>query len=159
DEWISVRSIETGPGDAAMLPNMPGTVYYPWPSHDITDIMLTFEVSEDVVVGRDWGVRSIRRGLDIDGEYTVSIFDFDRSRPDWRDFQPDVLPQVDPGEWDEFIAQPYPGTPPGIGRYLERQADDTLRMYVRILTHGDVNEPYQWDLDFVDIADLYNPGP
>ncbi|MDP6077776.1 MAG: hypothetical protein QF638_06265 [Acidimicrobiales bacterium] len=156
-EWISLRSEETGSAD--LLPNMPGPVNYPWSDRDITDIMLTFEVSEDATVGRDFGITSTRRGLGIGGQYIVSVFDFELLRPDWRDFNPDDLPAADPGVWETVVLTPFTGTPPGIGRYLQRQGDGTLRMYVRILTQGDVLDPYLWDLDFVNVADLFSPRP
>ena len=156
-EWISLRSEETGSAD--LLPGMPGPVNYPWSDRDITDIMLTFEVSEDATVGRDFGITSTRRGLGIGGQYIVSVFDFELLRPDWRDFNPDDLPAAAPGVWETVVLTPFTGTPPGIGRYLQRQGDGTLRMYVRILTQGDVLDPYLWDLDFVNVADLFSPRP
>jgi hypothetical protein len=61
--------------------------------------------------------------------------------------------------WETVVLTPFTGTPPGIGRYLQRQGDGTLRMYVRILTQGDVLDPYLWDLDFVNVADLFSPRP
>ena len=154
DEWVSLRSKRTGPGQAEPETTfeMPGGVYYPW-QLEITDVMLTFEISEEATIGPNFGVNSIRSGLGIDGLYIVALYDFQRNA--WREFQPENLPTVDPA----YLATPFPSTPPGLGRYLEPQDSGNYHLYCRILTRATEPEPYIWYLDYVDLQSLFNPRP
>lgn len=152
DEWVSLRSERAGPGQVDTLVEMPGSVYYPW-QLDITDVMLTFEISQEAAIGADFGVISTRSGLDINGLYIVALFDFQRNA--WREFQPDNLPTIDP----DFLATPFPTAPPGLSRYLELQDNGKHHLYCRILTRAIEPEPYIWYLDYAALQDLINPRP
>jgi hypothetical protein len=149
DEWLTLRSVQAGPGHAASVPNMPKPVHYPW-SRDITDIMLTFEGGCNLPFD---GIDSIRGGLEFDGQYIVYIFDFPRNV--WRALEDDDLPMDAP----LFAALPRPGTPPGLSRYLQPQPDGSYRFYVRVFTQGELLEPYVWYLDWIDLATRLDTRP
>jgi hypothetical protein len=152
DEWVSLQGVRAGPGYVEPVIGQPGDVYYPW-RHNITDIMLTFEISPEAVIGADFGVNSIRSGLQIDGSYTVALYDFQRRF--WRDLQPEELPTDAP----DYLAIRFPTAPPGIGRFLELQPSGNYRLYCRIVTRTPEYGDYIWYLDFVELQSLFNPRP
>ena len=152
DEWVSLKGVRAGPGYVDPVIGQPGDVYYPW-RHNITDIMLTYEISPDAVIGAEFGVNSIRSGLQIAGSYTVSLYDFQREF--WRELQPEELPTDAP----DYLAIRYPTAPPGIGRYLELQPSGNYRLYCRIMTRTPDYGDYIWYLDFVELQELFNPRP
>jgi len=143
DEWAWLSSEQTGPGKQTVDFYTPGTIRYT--SHrDFTDVQLTCEIAEDLISTSGFGIFSVRAGPDNSGFFKTYVFDFNRNA--WRQFSPDQNPPATtPREWP---AEPWPGAPVGLNRYLE---PETGRMYIRLLTSSITNEDYHYYLDFVEL--------
>jgi hypothetical protein len=152
-EWAEFRSRETGPGFASVPATTPtpGSIYYPY-RRDIVDVMFTCEVSPEAIAGVDFGVQTLRAGPSVAGSYGTWMFDFGINR--WRQLVPDDMPDGDPPT--DYTATLFAGAPLGVNRYLE---PGTNRMYIRILTVALEPVPYQWFLDYLNLADLLSPRP
>ncbi len=146
DEWVWMKSEEMSAGYPPINFYTPGPIYYS--SHrDYTDILLTCAISDEVIATTGFGVFSNRAGPDQIGRFKTYLFDFSRNA--WRQFTADTTPSADAPQ--EFFAEPWPGAPSGLSRYLEPSSG---RLYIRILTNLNTVDDYNYYLDFVELRGL-----